>query len=259
MKYLILFALLLCAQVVYGQDLIVTTTGDSLYCKILDVNADEIQFRFGRSGNVISIRRDETVMHRYNFKSASSSAKSKKTKTGKSDRGETDRGDIYVALWSGARTFGKMSAGDVSAGGAFVLGTDVAYFFNPSLGAGLKVNIANCDVNFSDDYFYYRDRVMFFGPAVHGRWNKGKLSLNANLSVGGLNWQLSNLRIDGASKDGESVTGIGGILSAGVFYTVIQRLGVGLNVQSVLGSLKTDDYERKPTSIGLVLGVNYRF
>ena len=252
MKYLFLFAILLCAKVAYSQDLIVTTTGDSLFCKILDVGADEIQFRYGTSGNVISIRRDETVMHRYNFKASSSSrASSREPKT-------EPTGGLYAALWSGANTFGKFSEGDADSGGAFVLGADVAYFFNPNLGVGLKINVANCDVNLSD-WFLYRDRVIFFGPAFHFRRDMGKLSVNANVGAGGLNWQLSDIQVDKVSKDNDSATGFGAFLSAGVNFMATQSLGIGLNLQSALGSVKAGDYERHPASIGVVLGVNYRF
>ena len=50
----------------YGQDLIVTTTGDSLNCKIVDVQTDVIKFRFG-SGNPIDIKHTEVSSYEYNF------------------------------------------------------------------------------------------------------------------------------------------------------------------------------------------------
>jgi len=256
MKYLILFAVLLCSQVVYGQDLIVTTSGDSLFCKIIDVNVDEIQFRFGKSGNVISIKRDETVLHRYNFKPASGSDASSGRSRTKSE--SSNEGGLDVALWAGANTFGKISAGEKETGGSFLLGADIAYFFNPNLGAGLKVNVADSDVNLSE-FFVYHDRVIFFGPALYGRLGKGKLSLAVSAGVGGLNWQMSDLRIGNDTIEDESVTGIGGFLTAGVNFMLTEHLGLGLNLQSALGSLKTDNYERNPMSLGAVLGINYRF
>ena len=254
-KYLILFAILLCAQVVYSQDLIVTTTGDSLFCKIIDVSADEIQFRFGKSGNVISIRKDEAVYHKYNFTPASGSgASTGKRKNESSGAG----GGLDLAVWSGVNTFGKISVGEVERGGAFVIGADVAYFFGQNIGAGVKFNIANSDVNL-DERFLYFDRVMFIGPAVYSRFGKGKLSFAVNAGVGGLKWQLSDLSIDDVTKDDESATSIGAVLSAGVNFMITQHLGLGINLQSTLGTLKTSDYERNPMSIGGVLGINYRF
>lgn len=67
MKYAVLLVFLLCSYAVYGQDLIVTTTGDSLKCKIIEVGDDEIQFRFGKSGNIISINKSEMILYKYNF------------------------------------------------------------------------------------------------------------------------------------------------------------------------------------------------
>ena len=71
MKYLIFFALLFCSQLVFAQqqnnDLIVTKTGDSIFCKIIDVNSSEIQFRFDHRGRIITIKREQTVSYTYNY------------------------------------------------------------------------------------------------------------------------------------------------------------------------------------------------
>jgi len=68
MKYLILFVLMIFSVAAYGQnpDLIVTTTGDSLICKIVEVSANTIQFRFD-TGTIISIRRTEVTSYQYNY------------------------------------------------------------------------------------------------------------------------------------------------------------------------------------------------
>ena len=66
MRHLISIFLLLFSAIAYGQDLIVTTAGDSLKCKIVEVNAGEIQFRFG-TGGIISIQRNEVMSYQYNF------------------------------------------------------------------------------------------------------------------------------------------------------------------------------------------------
>jgi len=251
MKYFIFFSILLISQIVYSQDLIVTSTGDSLHCKIIDVNADEIQFRFGKNGNVISIRRNETVAHRYNYKPLSASNR----KTGAS----ADKyPPLYIALSSGASTFGKISTGNAERGGTLALGADVGWFFNPKIGAGLKLIVADCNINF-DNVFLCHDRVMFYGPALYIRLGKGKLALAANAGVGGLSWTMSDVRIEGVSKDNASATGMGGFVSAGVNYMATRNIGLGINVQSLLGSIKSDDYERNPTSVGGVFNINFRF
>ena len=259
MKYLFFFVILLFSQVVYGQqqnhDLIVTTTGDSLFCKIIDVSPSRIQFRFDQSGSVITIRRDETVSHTYNYRPSSG------TQT-LSDRPKTEslsrtRG-LNIAVSSGVNTFGTISVGDIDKGGAFVIGTDVAYFFNSYLGAGLKLNVSTCDIKLSE-YFLSSDRLMFIGPALYGRFEKGKLVFGANVSVGGLNWNLSEVRIGDVSFEEESATSVSVFLSAGVHYMITRTFSFGVNVQSLLGSIKTDNYERTPAPLGVAFEVNYRF
>ena len=68
-KNLFLFVFLICSFAAYGQDLIVTTTGDSLRCKIVEVTHEQIQFRF-EQGRIIPIKRIEVASYQYNFKPA---------------------------------------------------------------------------------------------------------------------------------------------------------------------------------------------
>ena len=246
MKNLIIFALLLCSQIVYSQDLIITTTGDSLRCKILDVNTDEIQIRFGRTGNVITILKDETVSVEYNYilTSPESGAASKKP--------------FFVSVGSGASTFGSLSTGDAERGGATVICADAAYFFGAHFGAGLKLNVSSCRVNFSD-MFLCNDRVVFCGPALFSSFGKKRLAFAANAGVGVLNWNLSDVRIDDVSIDNKSATSVGAMLSAGVNYKLTPHIGLGARLQSVIGSMRADNYERNTSSVGFVLGLNFRF
>jgi len=163
MKYLIFLAILLFSQVVYAQqhnnDLIVTTTGDSIFCKIIDVNSSEIQFSFDHRGRIITIKREQTVSHTYNYKLATVQNQSATTEQNQSAVVEQSRSTappkrttapLYrfnIALSSGLNSFGTISIGEKISGGAFVAGADVVYFFNSYLGGGLKLNVASCDLN----------------------------------------------------------------------------------------------------------------
>ena len=155
-----------------------------------------------------------------------------------------------------------ISIGDVQSGGAIAAGADVTYFFNPYLGVGMKFNVTSCDVNFND-YFSGNDKMIFFAPALYSRFGKGRLSLGLNAGLGLLNWkwELSDksVNVSDLSLENESTTGICGVLSVGVSYMVSQRLGFGFNVQSLIGSIKTDNYKRTPAPIGLFFEGNYRF
>lgn len=74
MKQIFLLLFLICSYVVYGQDLIVTVSGDSLKCKIVEMNPEDIQFRFGM-GRVISIDRIDVASFQYNFEPVDTSDK----------------------------------------------------------------------------------------------------------------------------------------------------------------------------------------
>ena len=68
MKNSILTILFLCSNLIFGQnpDLIVTTTGDSINCKIVDISAEQIQFIIGDS-RIIPIKRIEVASYKYSF------------------------------------------------------------------------------------------------------------------------------------------------------------------------------------------------
>jgi len=260
MKYSIFMFFLLCSLSVFGQDLIITSTGDSLKCKIIEVDADEIQFRFGASGNVISIKRGETESYEYNFAPASITPQKEKNRRVKTVRIEKENLPYFAAISTGTTSFGSVSFGETK-GAAMAFGVDAAYFFKQWLGGGLKLNIENCDVDFGESYFYH-DRVTFYGPALYARWGKEKFFATACASVGGLRWKLSNQMYHAAPLENKTCSSVGTFLSVGVSYYFTQQIGFGLNLQSLIGSMKDKEAEnikRHSAGIGCTLGVNFRF
>ena len=262
LKYLKLIVFLFCAHVVCGQDLIITVTGDSIKCKIIEIGNDDIQIRFGRSGNVISIKRSEMASYEYNFEMASSSEKpvkaSSKEETKKEKPARKSYPPFCAALSAGATTFGSVSFGDMK---GFVpeIGADMTYFLNPVFGAGLKLNVAGCNVDFGD-IFSYQDVVIFFGAAAYGRFGKDRIFVTAGAGAGGCIWIMKNQLSNDQSLENMSSTAPGGFLSAGVNYMLTPQVGVGLNVQSIISSLKNAaGYERKAIGIGCNVEFNYRF
>jgi len=260
MKYLLLFVFLFCSLAATAQDLIITSTGDSIKCKIIDVGANELQFRFGASGNVISIHKTEVMTYEYNFvPSRNEKAKNSKKKQ-KTERtlNAAEYQPFYASISAGVSNFGKASFADDIKGVAIPVNVDIAYFLHPMLGAGLKLNTSICNVA-SEQRFSYQDLVMFYGAALHGRFGTNKLALTVCAAGGGLTWQLLNRVFDDVSFDNESLTSFGGFVSVGVNHMVTPNIGVVVNVQSILiGSLK-DKFERTPNGIGATFGVNYRF
>jgi hypothetical protein len=244
-----------CSLFAYGQnpDLIITVTGDSIWCRIMDAGVIEIQFRFG-SGNIVSIKRADIASFEYNFKSARQDRTLSKDRT---DRTTPGYSRFYVALTAGTGSFGSVSFGKTE-GFAFLPGIDAAYFFTSWIGVGVKLSAMSGKVDFGER-LTYQDRVMFYGPALHGCFGKNRLNMNVCAAVGGINWKLTNQMRSGAPVDDKSITTPGGFFSAGVSYRFAKNLGIGLNVQSLLGTAKDDVVERNPTGAGCTLGLNFRF
>ena len=262
MKYLLFTIFLLCSVGAYGQDLIVTTTGDSLKCKIIEIDADEIQFRFGTNGNVISIKKSETAMYEYNFVPAPFKVQPKeKKKKEKTQRiSSSEHLPYYVAISGGATTFGSISFGEVNCF-EMAFGADGAYFFTPWIGAGLKLSATSCDIKFNEP-FAYRDIVMFGGGALFGRWEKDRLFVIASAGAGAINWMLMKQVYNEVKRSDKSLISVGGIVSAGVGYSLTPQIGVSFNAQSIIGSVKDkegENTERNPLGIGCTFGINYRF
>jgi len=62
-----LFFFIFCSCFAYGQDLIVTVSGDSLNCKITEVQTESIFFRYDAGGNVVSLPMNQVASYRYDF------------------------------------------------------------------------------------------------------------------------------------------------------------------------------------------------
>jgi hypothetical protein len=164
----------------------------------------------------------------------------------------------YAALMAGMSSFGSVSFGNVD-GYVLSIGADVAYFLNPWLGAGIKLNTMSCQIDFGET-FSYRDMVIFLGPALHGRLGISKISCMVSAGAGGCIWMMRRQISNNTSRDNVSCAAPGGILSAGVNYCLTQQIGVGLNVQSTISTLKNSSgYERKTKGIGGALGIHYKF
>ena len=265
MKQLILLCFVLVYSLsAYGQDrdLIVTTTGDSLKCKIIEIDSDEIQFRFG-TGSIITIKRSEAGSYEYNYYALSSAKGTSKAKQEKNKpvRTPSHRGKLpfYAGITAGSSAYGSVTLGDTK-GFAMALGGDAAYFFNDWLGAGIKLNTMICDVDF--DRIKYHEMVMFLGPALYGHFGSNKMVFTVGAGGGMLNWSITKQENSDVSLklNEETSMSAGGFISAGINYMLTRNMGIGLNIQTTFGSVtNVDDEKRNPTGIGGTLGINFRF
>jgi len=166
---------------------------------------------------------------------------------------------FYLNLSAGASGFGTVSFGDLDKRSATVFGADVAYFFNSWLGAGVKWNMANCNVDFGKAGSYH-DQITFIGPGIYGRWAKERIEFAAGASVGSLRWRLSNVEVNHIAGSNQSAATTGAFLWTGVNYLLTRNIGVALNLQSTMGTVKTDEgLERNPAGASVVMGINFRF
>ena len=166
---------------------------------------------------------------------------------------------VYLSLAAGVTNFGSYAPGEIQNSGAIVFGADVAYLLNTWLGAGVKFNMANCDVNFGDDETW-RDRVTFIGPGLYGRWAKNRIEFTAGAAVGSLRWNMLNMKVNDVAVSNKSVNATGAFLWTGINYMLTHNTGIAMNVQSALGTVKTDGgAERNPAGAGVTIGINFRF
>ena len=248
-KLILLCVALFCSFAAYGQDrdLILTVTGDSLKCKIVELDSYEIQFRFG-AGNIISIKRNEVKSYEYNFYSL---------KTASSKAGAFKNLPFYAGITAGISQYGSINIGDTE-GFALSLGCDISYFFKKRFGVGVKFNTMSCTVDFGE--MSYSDRVTFVGPAFYGRFGADRLSFTAGAGAGMLIWNIADVRASGVSIWEETAVSAGGFVSLGGNYMLTRNFGVALNVQYSLGSITNDyDIKRNPAGTGCTMGINFRF
>jgi hypothetical protein len=184
---------------------------------------------------------------------------------------------FYVGVSAGASGFGTIGL-DYPKGVSQVYGVEAAYFFNKKLGLGLKFNYSrrNTDTPDTDTQYAYlirKDKVGFLGPAVYGRFDSNSFIFIVCAGFGWLHWQyreLMDYSYYHAYKHAYNGSSIGGFISVGGNYMLTRNLGVGLNIQSTVGSIKgkerhyggyyyIDTNVRNPTAIGCTIGINYSF
>ena len=170
---------------------------------------------------------------------------------------------FMISLSAGARPYGNIGMGYIRSGGVAVIDVDMAYFFNAWLGAGIKANMGIAEISVLSratmNRYGYTDRVLFVGPALHGRFGKGKLALTASVAAGAINWKVTNVdREIFLLLNEENRTTAGGVLSAGLNLMLARNFGISINANSIV-TLEGNDHGRKPDAVGATMGLNFRF
>ena len=181
------------------------------------------------------------------------------------------KGFWYMGATGGVSGFGTYELGELKSGSTFNLGADIAYFFKPMkyithpyFGVGFKTNVSFCDVNSSGFIQYsYRDWVLFFGPAGYMRWQPDmsiRWLITGSAGVGIIYWNALNIQEQTILPINDNDVRIGGFFSGGVCFMISKDIGIGVNLQTVLGSFE-DKYsnKRNPIGFGITGGINYSF
>ena len=149
MKRIIILVLCLFAGYsAYGQDLIVTVSGDSLNCRITEVKADAIFFSYDAGGNVVSLPMNHVASYRYDFYKSRRSTPA----VAVSMRG---RSEISVYAGGGLSKFlyeTKQGPLNYSVGGMFGIG--YTWFFSGRWGfvTGLEASMYSTEYNGENDH-----------------------------------------------------------------------------------------------------------
>ncbi|MDR2039477.1 MAG: hypothetical protein LBQ60_16260 [Bacteroidales bacterium] len=196
-------------------------------CKIIDIQNDVMQFRFGTDGNVISIKRSEVASYKYNFEVPLSPVKPKqssqqpvrtanvvKKNTVEKDTVKRSRvkkegipqnyPPFYLSASLGYKPYGNLfmegaefdeSSYDDGKPGLLSIGVDLAYFFHHSYGIGIKANGTKRNISLLDENIKFHDRVIFLGPAFYTRWGN-KFAFTSSISVGALSRKMTKIYMD---------------------------------------------------------------
>jgi len=256
----IILVLVLVSSFAFSQDLIVTNEGDSINCKITQIESDMIYFIFEYEGDVRNTLIQKSEVKEYQYKFYSSEGLSKKSLYLKSDNYQKIRFAVNGGFsYQTARISESVPADfeeyirDLKSG--FHLGADFTFFFNESVGIGLKANLFK--TKNSLDGFYISDNmgnvitgtlsddiaITFIGPSFTARtynFNK-KNALNMTIAAGYMGYRDNQVVIESQKLTGSSV-GMG--LDIGYDIGISENMAIGFQVSYMIGVLTSINIER---------------
>ena len=142
-RFLFTLLCLFAGYVAYGQDLIVTVSGDSLNCSITEVRNEAIFFRYDAAGSILSMPKSQVASYKYDFykRSRNTSAVSV------SMRG---RSELSVYVGGGvSNLIYEAEAGSRSPGVGGLFGVGYTWFVSGRWGivTGLEVSLYHSEYN----------------------------------------------------------------------------------------------------------------
>ncbi len=254
--FVAIISLITCATS-YAQDLIVTTKGDSINCKINKEKSDFIYFTYNNNDEV-----RETLLARNNIKSYQKNYYSESfipegyksvhqeyTKVRFSANGGFSfrTAKISKSVPSDLRNYVK----DLKSGGHFSL--DGAFFINPNIGLGFKYNqfsssnkidaiVTDYDQDGNNDYGSMSDNITisFFGPMIstYSPSANKRNALFSNFAIGYLSYKDEGEFIIPVQLKGNSLGLIGDL---GYQFGLNNNLSLAFTLSYTLGTLSKLD------------------
>lgn len=242
---------------VYSQDLIITNNGESINCKITQVNADTIYFTLKHRGVIRknSLPVSVVKVHQLNYyqNSEISMGEVQKNIVGLNQ----DYKHFRIAV-NGGLSYCTAKMSDIVPADlqdyinelrfGYNFGADFTYFFNKSLGFGLKYNLFN-SYNSKDNVYLGNSqygkisdniKTSFIGPSFYSRLldmnNRNTFVMSA--SFGYLSFEDNQVQIEDCKLTGST---IGLSLNVGYDVKLSEDLSLGFQLSFLQGALNKFD------------------
>ncbi|MEM8508951.1 MAG: hypothetical protein AAF717_14030 [Bacteroidota bacterium] len=257
-KYLLLLVLVILTDLIEAQDLIVTTSNDSIKCKITKVKKDYLYFMFKMDDSFQStvIEKSKVLNYildyypEYHIPKDSLPGYEKYPRHSLSIKGglSYDPRRRNPAFLSGFDDYLR----DLRSG--YNIGGDYSYFFNRNWGIGITANYFNTNANLEDvsgtdntgntviSTLSNEITVFYVGPSISLRF-MNKTQRNAfiwNTSIGYIDYQDTYFYVEETITRG---SGLGTVSTFGYYFGVNDSLSLGLELGLVASYFRTIQIE----------------
>ncbi len=251
-KLLILFFILFTANTIFSQDLVITSKGDSINCKITKVNSDNIYFTFKYEDEIRSRLMPllKVEKHIFNYYAISEVPENKHI-------GHDNYNHFRLAINGGFGYRIGVIPDDISPEfkdyikelkTGYVYSGDLSYFITKYIGFGLKYNFFNASNSMDDIYIedMFGNRrygkmsddisITFIGPTFTTRFIKANKNdaIILNVGVGYLGYNNDLVIIDKYNISGSSM---GLTFDFGYDIALSSDLALGIQLSIISGSL----------------------
>lgn len=237
---LLLVALVLGIHTLQAQDLIVTSEGDSINCKITKQKENHLYFTFKHGDEIRNtlLPMNQITAHQYNFYPETVAPEVKKIRSNDYSRWrlafnggfskETARISNQVPAQQREFVEDLMSGTNISA--------DVNYYFSESIGAGFKYLNFSSSTDVATTPYRTEEFTLdidFIGPCVSTRLlnasKKNALFLNMGIGYVGYHFDLNTSSIKGKTA--------GLLYDVGYDIGISEKMSIGLQLSYLMGQL----------------------